>query len=223
MSTPYPESQLRDLKHPDEIDELFGHANPNPDRVGCPPRDVAIALARKELPLSDPGYKHLTACSPCYLEVRAIQETDQERRRGRVIRMITRGIAAAAVLVLVTAAWFFFLDRRAIEVSVELDLRPYALTRGEPQGTDRPPLALPRARVDLTLLLPVGSEPGAYEVQLVGAGAGPRRLGTGEAEARDFVTALRVQADLHALLPGSYQLAIIEHAQGRQLFPLELR
>jgi len=29
----------------DEIEEFFGGANPNPARIGCPPRDRLIALA----------------------------------------------------------------------------------------------------------------------------------------------------------------------------------
>jgi hypothetical protein len=51
------------------------------------------------------------------------------------------------------------------EIRTQLDLRPYALMRGEPQA-DRPPLQLPRGRVNLTLVLPTGSEPGPYEVQI---------------------------------------------------------
>jgi hypothetical protein len=57
----------------DEIDEVLSRANPNPDRVGCPPRETLIALARKEAPLDDPAYEHLTNCSPCYVDFRALQ------------------------------------------------------------------------------------------------------------------------------------------------------
>ena len=48
----------------DDIDELFARGNPNPTRLGCPSRDVLIALAKRDLPISDPGYKHLASCSP---------------------------------------------------------------------------------------------------------------------------------------------------------------
>jgi hypothetical protein len=57
----------------DEMDEVFSRANPNPQRIGCPPRETLIALARKEKGLGDPAYEHLTQCSPCYLEFRDIQ------------------------------------------------------------------------------------------------------------------------------------------------------
>ena len=216
-------SHRRDRQPADEIDELFGRANPNPDRVGCPPRDVLIALSRRELPIGDVGYEHLTTCSPCYLEVRALQEADKERRRQRMFGLVWRTAAAAAVvLVAVTAAWFFFVGRRATELRVELDLRPYALTRSESQTADRPPLVLPRARVALTLLLPVGSEAGAYEVQILDTGLKPRASAAGDAEVRNFVTTLRTALDLQSLSPGRYQLAIRRDGEERQLFPRRL-
>lgn len=64
----------------DFVDELFGRGNPNPRRVGCLPRDTLIALARKERDIGDWGYEHLAACSPCYREFRAIQQTWTLRR-----------------------------------------------------------------------------------------------------------------------------------------------
>ncbi len=58
----------------DEIDLLFGRANPNPARAGCPPYEVTIALARRERPIGDPVYEHLGCCSDCYREFRQIQQ-----------------------------------------------------------------------------------------------------------------------------------------------------
>jgi hypothetical protein len=60
----------------DEIDLVLGGANPNPTREGCPPREVLSALARRERPIGDPAWEHLIKCSPCYREVRAIQQAD---------------------------------------------------------------------------------------------------------------------------------------------------
>lgn len=61
-------------------------AHPNPARVGCPPQPVSIALARRERPLGGPGHEHLTACSPCHLEGRAVQEADPQQCRQRPVR-----------------------------------------------------------------------------------------------------------------------------------------
>src|SRR5204863_4343964 len=57
----------------DDIDYVLGYANPNSTRIGCPPRDVLIALALGEGRINDPTYEHLATCSPCYREFRALQ------------------------------------------------------------------------------------------------------------------------------------------------------
>ena len=57
----------------DDIDYVLGYANPNATRIGCPPRDVLIALAGRERPIDDPAYEHLATCSPCYREFRDLQ------------------------------------------------------------------------------------------------------------------------------------------------------
>ncbi len=59
-----------------EMDLLFGRAHPNPTRVGCPPPELLKSLARRELPIDDPAYDHFAKCSPCYQELRALQQAD---------------------------------------------------------------------------------------------------------------------------------------------------
>src|SRR5688500_20384911 len=81
-----------------EMDLLFGRAHPNPAREGCPPLEVLRRLARRELPIDDPAYDHFAKCSPCYQELRALQQADATNagllRRRRLM------LAAAAVCVL---------------------------------------------------------------------------------------------------------------------------
>lgn len=55
------------------IDEVFGSANPNPERIGCLSQDELKALAERRLPIGAPEYEHLTKCSPCYREFRSLQ------------------------------------------------------------------------------------------------------------------------------------------------------
>ena len=57
----------------DEFDEVLGRANPNPERIGCPPRETLVELAQRARPIGDPAYQHLLKCSPCYVEVRTLQ------------------------------------------------------------------------------------------------------------------------------------------------------
>lgn len=207
----------------DEVDEVFGRANPNPDRVGCPPRDVLIGLARRERPIGDPAYDHLAKCSPCYLEVRAFQQGNAAQRQRRIFAWA----AAAAVLVLLAGAavWFVFVKGlgQSMEFRTELDLRPYALLRSEPQQSTREPLVLPRRRVMLTMLLPVGSEPGPYEVQILDSDLTSKASATGVADLRDRVTTLQATLDLASLPAGTYQLAVRRSGEDWQLFPAQVK
>jgi hypothetical protein len=98
----HPHDELARLRRPDEIDEVFGRANPNPERIGCPPHDVLVALARKHRPIGDRAYDHLGECSPCYLEVRGLKEAGDRRQRRRLT-----WAAAAFVLVASVAVWLW--------------------------------------------------------------------------------------------------------------------
>jgi hypothetical protein len=205
----------------DEIDELFGRANPNPNRVGCPPREVLVALARRERPINDPAYEHLTRCSPCYVEVRSIQEQDRSQRHLRLASVI--GVAAA-VLIAVAIGWFRFAGsgRLGPELHTELDLRPYAVTRGIGQRGDLSPLAVPHGRATLTLLLPTGSEPGRYEVQVLDSNLTSKAAAVGSATLQDHVTTLRVSIDASSFT-GQYQLAVRRTGDQWQMFPIEVK
>jgi hypothetical protein len=69
-------SKLDDRRISDAIDEVLGRANPNPTRDGCLSPDTLLALARRTLPIEDPGYVHLANCSECYRAFRALQDSD---------------------------------------------------------------------------------------------------------------------------------------------------
>ena len=73
MTNETTKNALPECSPEDDIDWYFGHANPNPTRRACVPHDVLLALARRERPIEDPAYEHLTQCSPCYREFRRLQ------------------------------------------------------------------------------------------------------------------------------------------------------
>jgi hypothetical protein len=220
MTSPRSDDAAR-LKPRDEIDELFGRANPNPTRVGCPPREVLVALARRKRLIGDPAYEHLTKCSPCYLDVRTIQESD---RRARRLRILWSAAAAAVLLVAIGLGWMRFTpsSRQGPELRAELDLRPYAVTRGVGQRGDLPPLPLRHGRTTLTLLLPTGSEPGPYEVQILDSNLTSKATAVGAATLEDHVTTLRVPIDASSLI-GPYQLAVRRSGDQWQMFPIEVK
>lgn len=107
-------------------------------------------------------------------------------------------------------------------VRTQLDLRPYALMRSETPPSDQPPLVLPRAPVILTLLLPVGSEPGPYEVQIRDSSAVPNASARGDADLRNQVTTLEVTLALGSH-SGAYQLAVRRDGQEWQLFAVQVK
>jgi len=217
-------NELARLKRPDEIDELFGRANPNPERIGCPPQHVLIALARRQRPIGDRAYDHLAECSPCYLEVRALKEA-ADLQHGR---LLTWAAAAALLLAAGSVGWFVLnrgrwaIEPNATEIRTQLDLRPYALMRSEPLA-ELPPLPLLRGRVSLTLLLPTGSEPGPYEVQIRDSSATTKASASGNADLRSEVTTLNVTVDLGSLSRDRYHLAIRRSGEDWQMFPTQVQ
>src|SRR5262245_14362952 len=91
------------------FDRLFGGANPNPDRIGCPSSDVLRALATRQRPIGDPAYEHLTRCSPCYREFRQFQKASA--RPGH--RKAYFATAAAVFVVLLGVSRYLIRDNSA--------------------------------------------------------------------------------------------------------------
>src|SRR5437588_7708386 len=84
------------MPQPDPLEQLLRYANPNPERIGCPGKDVLRALARKELPADHPAGNHLGQCSPCFREFRDIQREGVVRHR----LILSTGLAACLLVVL---------------------------------------------------------------------------------------------------------------------------
>lgn len=217
----------------DQFDDVFAYGNPNPDRAGCPSREALRALSRRERPIDDPGYEHISNCSPCFREFRALQ---QARAAGLHSRKRFWSLVTAATLVLVASVtgWFLFArgrtgDRQG-EASQEaalqqtvLDLQKYTVNRGEQTATQRPPLALAAARHKLTVLLPVGTEPGRYDVQLVDSRHQSKAVTVGEAQIRNYVTTLEAQLDIRSVPRGEYQLALRREGDDWYLYPVVVK
>ncbi len=221
-----------------EIDLVLGHANPNPARDGCPSHEVLAALAQRERPVEDPAYDHLTKCSPCYREVRALQQAAASRHApsGTSRRRLLAAAAAAVLVVAATVAWLVFSQlgdvppagevtggTEVAELAVQIDLREHAVMRGGEGQANLPPISLPRGRLNLTLLLPVGSEAGRYDLQLRDALSTAVASATGEAQIVDFVTTLRATFETGALAPGAYELAVRREDGDWRVFGVEVR
>jgi hypothetical protein len=233
MTTPPQQPDPSGFKSDDDIDKVLGYANPNPDRVGCPSHDVLAALAKRERPIGDPGYEHIVNCSPCYREFRSLQQADAATAATAKRRRTM--LAAAAILTLAVAGFWFALrqtdDTRSAAVSTgqtasqaaSLDLRPLAVTRSDEQKAAATPLEIPRGRVNATILLPVGSSPGAYELRILDGDLRVRASAKGSAEIRNYITTLEAIIDAGSLDAGEYQLTLRREDGEWQMFPLRVR
>ena len=216
-----------------EMDLLLGRAHPNPAREGCPPRELLVSLSRRELPMGDPAYDHLSKCSPCYQEFRALQQRDATIRASAARRKQLVYAAAAVLVLAVVGSWFALRQGDGAPVSAptvnetvpqvaSLDLRPLAVTRSEEQKSAGP-LEVPRGGVNATILLPVGSSPGVYEVRILDRDLRVRASTTGTAEVRNYITTLEATLDTSDLDVGDYQLTLRREGGEWQMFPLRVR
>ena len=106
MARPTQPPDLTALGFGDEIDEVLRGANPNPSRQGCPSRDVLEALSRRARPIGDLAYEHLLECSPCYGEVRDMQQANVHGTGHQPAHRWWVGAAAATALVVALGAWW---------------------------------------------------------------------------------------------------------------------
>lgn len=213
----------------DPLDQVFSRANPNPDRIDCPADAVISELAQKKRPIEDPTYDHLGVCSPCYRRFRQLQESYKREGKSLAQRLT---IAAAVVLVAVCGAWWVTshlskpaqgLNNQTSLVTAYLDLRPYAVSRSDELASDVKPLVLDRKRQRLTIVLPVGAEPGKYQVRLLDNNLIGVVSGTGAALMEDGKTVLSVELDLSGLPAGPHSLALHREGESWKTFPVEAR
>lgn len=204
----------------DELDYLFANASPNPNRKGCPSRDELVRVSRLETPIGDTAYTHIVRCSPCFREMRALQQAGATTRRTRM-----RAVAAAAVVALISGAswWMAGSPRDSAVVAVTIDLRPFSVMRGDTQSPPPAPVVIPRARLDATIVLPLGAEPGKYQVRLLDDARSVRTQTTGEAEVRASTTTLRTAWDTATLPAGAYQLEVRRASGEWRAFPARLK
>jgi hypothetical protein len=204
------------------LDTIYSAAEPNSDRVGCPPREALRELAVRTRSLSDPLWDHVMECAPCRIDVR-----EMGRERPVVpMRSTARslGLATAAILVVIIGAGAWLLTRGSgAPTPVAGDLRQYAVMRSDQQQPSEPALDLPRRRVRLTLLMPNGSEPGHYELEVRGSDGLMRATASGDASLQDFITRLSADIDLRSAPRGTCQLAIRRTGEDWQRFPIRLQ
>lgn len=132
-------------------------------------------------------------------------------------------IAAFAVLIL-AGLWLYRTHNlpQPGPMAVTVDLTQRGQTRGL-QQRPQPPIELPRAKLDLTVEMPIGALPGKYEVGVAPKHGSPTVTATGSAALINHVTTLHVTLDLTKFRSGSYRLAARPVSWDWAYYPLRIK
>lgn len=125
-------------------------------------------------------------------------------------------VAAATVLAIIAA---LLIHERPRQKSLTIDLSQWLLFRGPEQPPGQHPVQLERARLNLTIRLPVGEEPGEYEVAL-SRGETVVAQAKGEGSLEPHITTLHVMLDCSSLKAGAYVLNIRQDQGSWSQYPV---
>ena len=200
------------------LGKIVANSYPNPDRVGCPSEEVLRAIASRTIDTVEGAdhIRHVLTCSPCYRRIQAL------RRRAKSRRSI--GGAAVAILALLGGSMWFIRHnpQQPAAYTATFDLRKAPVMRrsGNSAGVIG---ELPRGRVTLSVILPVGSQEGTYYFALmhdgrpvVGPVSAPGRRNHG-------VDAAEVTLDTSGLAQGIYRLAVRHEAVDWTTYVIRIR
>jgi hypothetical protein len=192
---------------------------PNPERVGCPGREVIAAIAAHRMPLSEAQtyLDHLGACSPCYRDFLGFQAKYRQRRTRTIF-----AVAASVLIVVGLATWAILRPHNRQIASAVVDLRDRSMARGTEPPTTEPPLEIPRNVSQLEIYLPLGSSEGPYDVRVTSVLGEPLISGSGEAKLERGLTRLHVNLSTSAS-PGKYLLQIRRHGAEWVSFSAQIR
>lgn len=199
------------------LGKIVASSYPNPDRVGCPGDDVLQSVASRKI---DPVEQadliaHIATCSPCFSRVQAL------RKRSKRRKLI--GGAGLAVFFLLGLSVFKWQDHATPAIyTATIDLRKAPIVR----GTARAPVVvgeLPRGRVSLSVILPVGSQAGTYHFALLRGGrtvAGPVK---GPGSRSQGVDVAQVTLDTTSLSAGAFRLLVRHEEVGWAAYVVRIR
>ena len=222
---------------------VFRTGFPNTDRSGCPAHEALQSVSRKKRGSveSEAVLEHLTCCSPCFSEYERILRRDKLSKNLKIL-----ALCASLLITVGLVVWFYafggeqglrppqptIVQKEAsppqapptqFEVAL-VDLRNRSTVRGD---QDRPPdgtvvASLPTRRLDLSVYLPIGSEEGQYEIQILRAGETPLVALRGSATLKDHNVILQLRTDLTEIEPGRYLLGLRKASFRWTYYPIAL-
>lgn len=221
---------------------VFRTGFPNPDRTGCPTQEVLQSISRKTRGRveSEGVLDHLTCCSPCFADYERLLRRDRISKNLRIL-----ALCASLLITVGLAVWFYafrgeqglrqpeptIVQRQAppqtpptqYELAV-VDLRNRSPVRGEQPGpTETLVASLPTRPLELSVYLPIGSEEGRYQIQIVREAETPLVTVSGSATLENRNVVLRLRTDLAGFAPGRYLLAIRKGNFRWTYYPIALK
>lgn len=133
-------------------------------------------------------------------------------------------LIALIIGVAIAAVWTYYsrYDSSSTAEVATIDLTQRSNLRGIAQPTAQP-IMLRRAKLDLTIELPVAAETGKYEVGIASLASTPSLTTTGTATLVNGIANLHVQLDLTRLTPGFYRLAVRPVSWDWAFYPLKIK
>jgi hypothetical protein len=138
-------------------------------------------------------------------------------------------IAASIVLAMVTIGGIYLGRSFGISVwdgttqSLVLDYQNESVTRSEAGEPVRPSRNLPRKKLDLVILPPIGSEQGSYDLRLVGNGGQVMLSRSAVGQMANFAIRIRTNLDLRSVSRGSYSLELRRAGEEWDPHPVNVR
>ena len=190
---------------------------PNPERCGCPESTAVRSLAQRRIPLSEAGdlVDHIATCAPCF------DVYTRSRCRRRAVQLGGPILAFVVCIIVLALLWPHRASPLPIHPPLIAELPPVPMRKAtiDYRGTSPTRSAesqyrpgevprLPRAVVDLSILLPIGTEDGAYSVELRASSTRPVIHVNGTAKWDGRAETLATRVDLRQLVTGEYTLAL---------------
>lgn len=188
---------------------------PNPDRVGCPGEERLADVARRTTIVEDGDWEHITHCSPCYEEFLGAKEHARfSRHRARFLGLIG-GVAVLLSLLAAIPAYSYLKKAGIIAPLYSAKLEPATLnlkdssgTRGDAATIQKDVPIIQHRPLELTIILPFGSEPGSYQYQLVNSDGRILKSGNAKASIVNGETVLDARLDTSKFGVGDYKIGL---------------
>ena len=191
---------------------------------------TSYAARPTDVSLSDQRVDHVTSCNYCLgrlLQLRASRPAGASLT-FRYAAVAAIGLTCLLIGLAVSNVWNrkhpAVVHVQSAEVHRTLDLSQYGTYRGAPPANN-PPLHLPATLVNLELVLPRLSQPGAYSIMVAADKNGLNRVAcaTGTAVGSDPRTVVTVSLDLRSATPGKYVLSTqLQGEDAPYTYPLQI-